>query len=591
MSGPDPNHSAARQKWGRGSDILTSAHRRRIGDADAESSRDDGWDGDFGGASNDNDETYRGNDHVDGEENDDNLFDSIGRALDEREEDANKRVDEDCGANPPSMDNTRSAVDNYSQSENEEDLQIPEERPLDFDANARIGRLSLNGGIVGGQHNDNGHNRNHLPATSRCTFINDKTPAPNKSTTNLHRPSANASVNNTSQKVRDETGDQLSHVSKKRRESSVMKKLSPTRFSFAQSSAKPKTSSFKTPSTKSLPSRDLFSSRIMSQKSTATKSSLKKSTIKSTIQKSTNISKRKQRHTFRQSTDLASTPAVSNNVRDMGFVPTFLANSNGRSGTSPKDAPADDDDDDDNDFAYSRRDSSSAFSQNMIIDFQQQQKRQRQARKSESSNAKSGYLVQRLRSLRNTDQRTAMRLRSGQYSNSGSSSAFMSRKRRRSGNDYLDLKNNASSTVDATVSGSSLSETNASIMGEGRNALVAYIHRYTMTKQPLSGHNEQINGMATPCFAWIIMSQDEIREQGISDGGTKQLRFYDAVVIPPRVVSTNPSTVASNEVNQHDINSQNMPTIVCTHVCQEYPAEQPLLEEVSFEQFDQGYCP
>ena len=87
------------------------------------------------------------------------------------------------------------------------------------------------------------------------------------------------------------------------------------------------------------------------------------------------------------------------------------------------------------------------------------------------------------------------------------------------------------------------------------------------------------------------MSQDEIREQGISDGGTKQLRFYDAVVIPPRVVSTNPSTVASNEVNQHDINSQNMPTIVCTHVCQEYPAEQPLLEEVSFEQFDQGYCP
>lgn len=163
------------------------------------------------------------------------------------------------------------------------------------------------------------------------------------------------------------------------------------------------------------------------------------------------------------------------------------------------------------------------------------------------------------------------------------------RKRRRSaGNDHLDVKNTASSILDVTVSGALLSDNTGSSneFGDGRTMLPAYIHGYTMTKQP-SGQGE-LKGVTFPSYAWIVMSQDVLREQGIvnEDGCTKQLRFYDAVVVPPRVASIRHDQPAatSNEANRSN-EILHMPTIICTHVCQEYPAEERQLDNVSFDQF------
>ena len=216
---------------------------------------------------------------------------------------------------------------------------------------------------------------------------------------------------------------------------------------------------------------------------------------------------------------------------------------------------------------------------------QQQQSR----RKSTSPNAKSGYLVQRLHSLRSADLRMAMRLRSGQYSTIPGSShnLLVSRKRRRSGGgggDYLDSKNSTSSILDVTVSGASLSNT---AFGEGgTTVLLAFIHVYTATKHPAGHCVEPYNGMTVPCFARIVISRDVLRERDIDDGCIKQLRFYDAVVIPSRLPTVAPEDAAAKGLNHnHELCMRSMPTIICTHICQDYPPEQPPLEDVSFDHF------
>lgn len=422
---------------------------------------------------------------------------------------------------------------------------------------------------------------------------NDEAPASRQhaDANTLPRPptvDASSSNQRSQQPARNENSSQPSRRRRESTSSSVMKKsTTPPRFTFQSSAKRPKSSTFKTPSDKSLPpSRTLFSSSIISQKTSNRSTTQPKSS-------NTSTQKRKHRHTFRQSMDrsaTSNTPATkNNNVRDLGFVPSFLSNAKGGgTGASPhKDAPAEEDEQND----FDSQDDTSLFSRNIISGFQQQQRQSQ--RKSESSNAKSGILVQRLRSLRSTDQRMAMRLRSGQYSASGSSGAggglLSMRKRRRSaGNDHLDVKNTASSILDVTVSGALLSDNTGSSneFGDGRTMLPAYIHGYTMTKQP-SGQGE-LKGVTFPSYAWIVMSQDVLREQGIvnEDGCTKQLRFYDAVVVPPRVASIRHDQPAatSNEANRSN-EILHMPTIICTHVCQEYPAEERQLDNVSFDQF------
>ena len=559
------------KRWGTG-DLTSAHHRRRLLDAAAPSRDDDNVDFDTN-----NDDGYSSDAHPGSDE--DNPFESIGRALLGEDRGAGGAKSSEGGETTFQADNNAGIADDGNiASKNIGRLPMDRLRLSNNGSNVDMGADPMEPGQE--EHDGNGGRR-----------PNDEAPASRQhaDANTLPRPptvDASSSNQRSQQPARNENSTQ---PSRRRRESTssssvVKKSTTPPRFTF-QSSAKPKRSTFKTPSDKSIPpSRTLFSSSIMSQKTS------NKSTTQ-TKSSNTSTQKRKHRHTFRQSMDrsTSNTPATkNNNVRDLGFVPSFLSNAKGGgvNGASPhKDAPPEEDEQND----FDSQDDTSLFSRNIISGFQQQQ-RQTQ-RKSESSNAKSGILVQRLRSLRSTDQRMAMRLRSGQYSASGSSGAdggLMSmRKRRRSaGNGHLDVKNTASSILDVTVSGALLSGNTGSSneFGDGRTLLPAYIHGYTTTKQP-SGQGE-LKGVTFPCYSWIVMSQDVLREQGIvnEDGCTKQLRFYDAVVVPPRLASIHDQPAAtSNEANRSN-EMLHMPTIICTHVCQEYSAEEQL-DNVSFDPF------
>ena len=302
---------------------------------------------------------------------------------------------------------------------------------------------------------------------------------------------------------------------------SIIKSSTP-RFTF-QSALKPKASTFQTPSNRpSLPQRDLFSATT------------------TTTQKSTKM----QRHSFRKSMDRTKTPRVD--VRSIDCTPSFLAGKTRKEGisqTSPQEE------------GLPRVTSTFSSLRKSISNNERQTPR----------NTKSGYLISRLRSLRNNDQRMAMRLRSGQLSVAGS----MARKRRRSG-EYLDPKNSSSTELDVTVSSVNFGE---GAFGEGKSLWVGCIHRF----EDKAGSMSSIT-LELPCFAWMILSNDVMREQGLVNGTAKQLRFYDAVVIPPRMAMNG---IPASELAH---GAAAMPTIACTSVCEEYTGD-IALPKVSFDRF------
>ena len=88
------------------------------------------------------------------------------------------------------------------------------------------------------------------------------------------------------------------------------------------------------------------------------------------------------------------------------------------------------------------------------------------------------------------------------------------------------------------------------------------------------------------------MSRDVIHERGIvNDCINKQLRLYDALVIPARLMMTGNlkerGGSSSDDVDcYHNNMMKNMPTIICANnICQDYPADKPPLQDVSFNQF------
>lgn len=138
----------------------------------------------------------------------------------------------------------------------------------------------------------------------------------------------------------------------------------------------------------------------------------------------------------------------------------------------------------------------------------QQQQKQHKSNRS----AKLGPLVQRMHALRNANQRMVMRLHSGQFAISpgggggvSGNSFLASRKRRRSGGEYLD----PTSMLDVTVAAASLSFDTA--IGNC-GILLAYIHART-----LSSSGQFVERLNLPCYARLIMSRDVIRERGIVD--------------------------------------------------------------------------
>ena len=188
----------------------------------------------------------------------------------------------------------------------------------------------------------------------------------------------------------------------------------------------------------------------------------------------------------------------------------------------------------------------------------------------------------------------------------------MSRKRRRSSDHHLNPESMATSTLDVTVrccdksfSSAGCNSNGASLLGEGKSVLLAYIHCYAMTKHQedkpdimMQSESELLPSF--PCHAWIVMANDVIREHGLVQNddnddmatssttiSTKQLRLYDAVIIPPRLVNMDEEDDESNlAAAQVEMNTKHkMPTIVCTHISKAYPAAQQELQDVSFDQF------
>jgi hypothetical protein len=168
-----------------------------------------------------------------------------------------------------------------------------------------------------------------------------------------------------------------------------------------------------------------------------------------------------------------------------------------------------------------------------------------------------------------------MRLRSGQFPNAFSSrtGAVMARKRRRSENDYLDPKHKAMSQLDATVSYLGIE----CAFGDDKSIHVAYIHRFEKNKSGNHSIGDEIK-LNLPCFSWIVLSNNVMREHFIADRTAMQLRFYDAVVIPTRSIM---HTLRTADLVESE---SAMPTIICTNVCEQYPVDTPL-QHISFDRF------
>ncbi len=507
-----------------------AANRRRSGGFPAaDLLMDDGW----GGRSS------RDNDDDDEFDDKGNPFESIGRELDKCEE---------VGA---MMDPSRLQLPaKRSPKSHEWSIDGRGNNIVDSSSSSATGISSLHT-----QENEKGYpqQKENLCKQSQSHDVT------NEFATNETRQQDETIINTQSKNTpsRDNNVTQLSQVSRQR-------KVSPHRFTF-QSSTKPKSTTFKTPSRSSLSTEDLFSSSAMSQRVTANRSTRKSIG-------NVSIQKRNHRHTFRKSIDRSNTPAGDNSVREMRFVPTFLGNAkvghdNAHEDTS--DTPGENDDDTD----FPQNESYPLFTHNIVSDYHRRQQLNQLHRKSEQSNGKSGYLVQRLRSLRNADQRMAMHLRSGHITNSGSTT--MSRKRRRSGDDYCDPRTNVSTIMDVTVSCASQSVYE---FDEGKTVLLAYIHSYTATKQLMDHCEDQCDGLKYPCFALLLMSRDDVLEQGIVGSTSKQLRIYDGVVLPPRVDASDEGMPGSAFL------SNDMPTIIRTHLCEELPLSVPL-PDVTFPPF------
>lgn len=307
----------------------------------------------------------------------------------------------------------------------------------------------------------------------------------------------------------------------RKRQYSVVKNTTP-RFTFSQKPEHP----FITPSAKkTLPPKVLFppsSSTLRSQK-------------------------RQKRHTFRPTADVSvnSVASTDKNNRNEDFVPSFISRSGKSSSvarTSKEKIQQDDDEDDNLVFRYTH---------NAL------------RRSKRDSIASSGYLTKRLHSLRANNQVMNMRLHSEKLS----TPSLISRTRRRGGGNATSPRNDATTVLDVTVCENfNLGCVNVPIFGDSKRAVIAYIHSY----KTLPTEKKQPNRSSRfPCFSWIILSQDMLQKRRISDARPVQLRIYDAIVIQPRSADGDPK--------------ENIPTIICAHVYEEYPSALPPLPMVSFD--------
>ncbi len=437
---------------------------------------------------------------------DENLFDSIERELDEREEEAKREQQQQwcCQEQNDGKDNTHNDTAAWSHSGHDDEKVdfLPMRDDFTTTDGGGIGMIYSPAGNMGNDEaSNNDSSRNQIEA-------NDGNDAMIPGT-----------------------------ISQRRREYSVIKSTTP-RFSF-QSSGKSTSSTIR----KSPVERHSISSPLLSQKSNT--------------QLPKKSGKRKHRHSFRQSIDrnasrstTAAVTEVNNNMRELGFAPNFLANTRA-AGFANEDAIGDGDDDD----ARTKR------KWNRLTSSQPADTSPYKQSTSTRRNKAGGYLIQNLRSLRNNDQRMAMRLRA---SAGGYSSAPMASKRRRSS------KQGAASELDVTVMDAAALHP----FGAGKIRL-AYIHRYTGTTNYM-----------LPCYSWIVLPQDVVNEQSIGEGGggagSTQLRFYDAIIIPPSVasISAGGESFPLTGLEEHELP---LPTIISANVFEPCTLDMAVLPNASFD--------
>jgi hypothetical protein len=513
--------------WGQGSIM---AHRRR--DKSAEASTES----------------------TDDMSEDENLFDFIGRELDQREEEAMRLEQQQQQQQKDNNGNNGNINDNQTQVGSVGYSQSSDNKVVDF-TTMNDDYLSVADGINDSPHDETKHD---------------------------------ASNNHDDNHVADKAIPIPRTTSKRRREYSVVKSTTP-RFSFQSAT---KSAAATASNNKKSPMMEVVQHSVTSPL-TATQSE----------NQSRKLSKQRRmhRHSFRQSLDRNNTSInngsaavmtqVNNNMRELAFVPKFLANSRAAAGcandaiSSQLENNNDDDGNDNNDAERKWGPMSSTLTASP-------HKQSNSGSNSRRSKA-GGYLIQNLRSLRNNDQWMAMRLR---VSMGGSSSALMSRKRRRSsagaagsggggavGN--LDPKQVATSQLDVTVMGATDGGSSVSNNQNESSIRLAYIHRYTASAAA-------VNNLTTPCYSWIVLPQSVIHEQSVSVGegnvvgGSMLLQFrcYDAIVIHPRIahVDTKGHSIPLSGLEEHE---RPLPTIICANVCEKYNDTMRPLPDVSFDMF------
>lgn len=482
---------------------------------------------------------------------DENLFDFIGRELDQREEEAMRLEQQQKQQQQKDNNGNGNINDNQTQVGNEGYSQSSDNEVVDFTTMNDDDCLSVADGI-----NDSPDDERKHDASNDDNRVADKIPRT---------------------------------TSKRRREYSVVKSTTP-RFSF-QSTTK---SAAATASNNKKSPMEVVQHSVTSPL-TATQSENQPKSSKQ---------RRMHRHSFRQSLDRNNTSKnnnsssammtqVNNNMRELAFVPKFLANSRAAAGIANDAISSQLEGHDGNNNNNDAKRKWGPLSSTLTASPYKQSNSSSNSRRSKAG----GYLIQNLRSLRNNDQRMAMRLRVSM--GGGSSSALMSRKRRRSnagaagsggggavGNN-LDPKQVATSQLDVTVMGATdAGSTMSNIQNESSSIRLAYIHRYTTSAAT-------VNNLTTPCYSWIVLPQSVINEQSVGEGDNivgssmlLQFRCYDVIVIPPRIahVDAKGHSIPPSGLEEHE---RPLPTIICVNVCEKYTTNDtmPPLPDVSFDMF------
>jgi hypothetical protein len=161
--------------------------------------------------------------------------------------------------------------------------------------------------------------------------------------------------------------------------------------------------------------------------------------------------------------------------------------------------------------------------------------------------SKAGPLSRRLKVIRDAAKGDSVRFQCGQYPFSAKAVFDMS-----------DPRNRAKSYMDVTVMGNSCSWAKDS----QQLTFLAFIHTHEPTTQAAAG-NDTFD--SKKCLAWLCCSFETARGQGLRIGS--ELRIYNAVAIP----------IANKSDSKDPVDF----IVLCTQLCEPYPAVLPKLPDVA----------